>query len=59
MKETAIALGVSRMGHTEISEVGPRRKRNRRYKGKKDLSERRESRGGEDGGKDRCGQDPL
>ena len=47
------------MEHTEISEVGPRRKRNRRYKGKKDLSEWREIRAGEDGGKDMCGQDPL
>ena len=47
------------MEHTEISEVGPRRKRNRRHKGKKDLSEWWKIRAGEDGGKDRCGQDLL
>ena len=47
------------MQHTERWEVRPRRKRNRRYKGRKDLREWRERQAGADGGRDRWGQDLL
>ena len=56
-RNRATALGVSRMQHTERWEVRPRRKRNRRYKGRKDLREWRERQAGADGGRDRWGQD--
>ena len=58
-RNRATALGVSRMQHTERWEVRPRRKRNRRYKGRKDLREWRERLAGADGGGDRWGQDLL